>query len=273
MIDFVRAARRALAGFAVASALVVGAPAHADTDYTDAWFGGAAQGGWGLAFTQNDYAIYAQFFHYDVNHNPVWFGGTIYRVTDGHYNGALYVVSGDYYGHMPYDPTLFHATPVGTIDFNATDASHGDLSYTINGVTVLTQIQRLTLVNIPLTGNYVASVVQNLSAACNSDNNATTDYITVEMIVTESGSPGNITFELRQAVAPFDTLCVMSGPASQDGRVFDLPKAGYECGGTTFTSLHMSDIRRTANNGIEGRWQTIAGDSCVDTGRLAGVLQ
>ncbi len=271
MIHFVRAARRALAGFAVASALVVGAPAHADTDYTDAWFGGAAQGGWGLAFTQNDFAIYAQFFHYDANHNPIWFGGTIYRVTDGHYNGALYVVSGDYYGHMPYDPTLFHATPVGTIDFNATDASHGDLSYTINGVTVLTQIQRLTLVNIPLQGNYIGALFQSQSAACSGG--AYTVYSPMEIIVTQSGTPGNVGIEFRYTDPPYDTFCTTTGATTQDGKVFDMPVGVHACGGTTYPSLHISDLRRTANGGIEGRWETVAGNQCVDSGRFAGISE
>ena len=103
MTNFPSLFRRASACIVLSVAFVAATPAHADTDYTDAWFGGSTQAGWGLAFTQADYAIYAQFFHYDANHNPVWFGGTIYRVTDGHYNGALYTVSGDYYGHMEPD--------------------------------------------------------------------------------------------------------------------------------------------------------------------------
>lgn len=256
-------------------ALIIIAPlsARADTDYTDAWYGGSTQPGWGVAFTQSDYAIYAQFFHYDADHNPVWFGGTIYRVSDGHYNGALYTVTGDYYGHMPYDPTLFHATPVGTIDFNATDVNHGQLSYSINGVTVLTQIERLTLVNLPIAGIYFSSVVQDLSSACNSDGNASTDHVSVQIVVTQTGSPGTVTITLKDTVSPFDTLCTISGPAFQFGKVLDIPVAAYSCGGTKFTSLHVYDIRRTANSGIEGRWKTIPGDKCVDTGRFAGVNQ
>ena len=273
MTNFPSLFRRASACIVLSLAVVAAMPAHADTDYTDAWFGGSTQAGWGLAFTQADYAIYAQFFHYDANHNPVWFGGTIYRVADGHYNGALYTVNGDYYGHMPYDPTLFHATPVGTIDFNATDPSHGQLSYSINGVTVLTQIQRLTLVNIPVNGNYLGAATQTLSAACNSNNSPTTDYLTAQIIVTQTGSPGTISIELRDNVSPFDTLCTMSGPAAQYGKVLDIPVAAYQCGGTAYTSLHVYDIRRTANNGIEGRWQTIPGDNCVDTGSFVGISQ
>jgi hypothetical protein len=264
---------RVLSCVALSFAMLVASPARADTDYTDAWFGGSAQGGWGLAFTQADYAIYAQFFHYDANHNPVWFGGTIYRVSDGHYNGALYTVTGDYYGHMPYDPTLFHATPVGSIDFNATDASHGLLSYSINGVNVLTQIQRLTLVSIPVAGNYFGAAVQSLSADCNSNSAASTDYLSTQLVVTQTASPGTVTIELRDIVSPFDTLCTMSGPAEQNGKVLDIPIAQYSCGGNSFTPLHVYDIRRTANNGIEGRWQTLPGDSCVDTGRFVGITQ
>ncbi|HEY5365794.1 MAG TPA: hypothetical protein VIL19_04915, partial [Casimicrobiaceae bacterium] len=154
-----------------------------------------------------------------------------------------------------------------------TDPSHALLSYSVNGVTVLTQIARLTLDAIPLAGNYYAAIVQNLSSACNSDNTASTNYLPVEMIITQTGSPGRVTFDLRDTVSPFETLCTMSGPATQDGRVLDISKAAYTCNGNTFTSLHMSDIRRTANQGIEGRWKTNAGDNCVDTGTFVGVPQ
>lgn len=273
MSSLLRLMGRAMTCAALFLAVLASSPAMADTDYTDAWYGGDSQSGWGLAFTQADYAIYAQFFHYDANHNPVWFGGTIYRVSDGHYNGALYTVQGDYYGHMPYDPTLFHSTPVGTIDFNATDASHGLLSYSINGVTVLTQIRRLTLVDIPLAGNYFGAAVQTLSADCNSDGIASTTYLPQQILVTQTGTPGTVTIELRDIDAPYDTQCTMSGNATQTGKVFDIPLAEYSCHGNSFTPLHVYDVRRTANNGIEGRWQTVAGDSCVDTGRFAGVIQ
>src|SRR5665213_2359192 len=132
--------RRTLAAATFMLALLAGAAAHADTDYTDHWSAGSTQAGWGIALTQGENLIYVEIFHYDANHNPVWFGGTVYKITDGHYSGALYTVSGDYYGHVPYDPTLFHAAPVGTMDFNATDPSHALLSYSVNNVTVLTQI-------------------------------------------------------------------------------------------------------------------------------------
>ncbi|MEO8847411.1 MAG: hypothetical protein ABI440_02100 [Casimicrobiaceae bacterium] len=248
-------------------------PAQADTDYTDHWSGGTTQGGWGVALTQGANLIYVEIFHYDSGHNPVWFGGTVYKVTDGHYSGALYTVSGDYYGHTPYDPTLFHAAAVGTMDFIASDPSHALLTYSINGITILAPIERLTLDSIALAGNYLGTVVQGLSADCNSDANASTDYVSAQILVSQTASPGTVTFELRDTVSPFETLCTISGAATQSGKVLDIPIAKYSCGGVTFTSLHVYDIRRTANNGIEGRWKTVAGDSCVETSRFVGVSQ
>lgn len=273
MKSFRHCSTGALLRACVLAAALVAAPAFADTDYTDAWWAGTAQNGWGLAFTQNDYAIYTQFFHYDANHNPTWFGGTIYRQSDGHYNGAMYIVTGDYYGHMPYDPTLFHATAVGSIDFLPTDAGHGQLSYTLNGVTVLTQIQRLTLVNIPLAGNYIGYVVQTLSAACFGSGGDQTDYVAAQIIVTQSGAPGNVGIDLRDTISPFDTLCSMNGPATQIGRTFDIPTAAYQCGGVPSTPVHVYDLRRTANGGIEARWQSVPGNSCVNSARFVGIGQ
>src|SRR4029450_1835185 len=53
----------------------VAAPARADIDYSDIWYEGALRSGWGVNLAQNDNAIFATFFVYDVNKNPTWFGG------------------------------------------------------------------------------------------------------------------------------------------------------------------------------------------------------
>jgi hypothetical protein len=271
MTSILRSIVRTVCCVALPLTLLMATPARADTDYTDHWHGGSTQGGWGVALTQGQNLIYVEIFHYDINHNPVWFGGTVYKLSDGHYSGALFTVSGDYYGHMPYDPTLFHSAPVGTMDFNATDASHALLSYSVNGVTVLTQIERLTLDSISLTGNYVGSVIQSLASDCGGD--AVTDYIPAQIIVSQTGNPGTVTVELRDTVSPFDTICTMTGAATQLGKVLDIATADKTCNGSAGTPLHLYDLRRTANNGIEGRWKSVTGSSCSIDARFVGITQ
>ncbi len=268
MIPFIRAFTAASICMALSLITLVATPAFADTDYTDHW-SNPTQNGWGVAMTQGANVIYVEIFHYNADHSPTWFGGTVTRLSDGHYQGALFTVSGDYYGHMPYDPLVFAATPAGTLDFNATDPSHGQLSFTINGVTVLTQVERLTLDTIALPGNYLGAIFQAKSAECSGG--ASANYSPMQIIVTQPMSDGPVGIEFRFADAPYETFCTTTGAVTQQGRVLDMATGVHVCSGSTYPSLHVYDIRRTASGGIEGRWTTVAGNSCVDSGKFIGM--
>lgn len=274
MHDCFTALRRLAAiGTAVLS-IACGTPALADTDYTDHWQD-PAQNGWGVALTQGTNVIYTEIFHYNASGQATWFGGTIYRIADGHYAGTLYTVAGDYYGHMPYDPTLFNATVAGTMEFLASDPSHATFTFTINGVTVTTALERLSLDPLPVSGAYVGAFVQTLSSDC-TGGSALTHEIPAQIIVAQTSLPGGtVTISFKDVTSPYDLLYTMQGAATQYGKVLDVPSAAYSNSQGSFTPLHVYDIRRTANGGVEGRWKTISGtsDKCVDEGRFAGVAQ
>jgi hypothetical protein len=272
-----RILHRALAGAALLATAIVAAPAFADTDYTDHWQN-PAQTGWGVALTQGTNLIYTEIFSYDAGHNPTWFGGTIYRIADGHYAGTLFTVTGDYYGHLPYDPTLFHSAIAGTMDFQASDPSHATFSYTINGVTVTTQVERLTLDGLSIAGAYVGGFVQSLTAACNSSGVPSNEFVPAQIVIGQTSVPGGtvtIQFNDVTQAQPYPLFYTMQGAATQYGKVLDIPSAAYSNPDGAFTPLHVYDVRHTANGGIEGRWKTISGtnDPCVDQGRFTGVSQ
>ncbi len=266
---------RALAlGALLVSPLAVPLAAAEAVDYTDHW-SNPDQNGWGVALTQGNNAIYTEIFHYGGDGKPLWFGGTVYRLTDTHFQGALYTVTGDYFGHTPYNPSLFTATVAGAMDLVFSDTNHGTLTFSVNGINVTTPVQRLSLDAIPLSGNYLGAFVQDLSKDCNQSGNASTDYVPSQVIVTQTGSPGTVYIEFRDVTSPYGTLYTMYGAATQIGKAFDIPVATYGNTQQTFTSLHVYDLRRTSNGGIEGRWKTVAGtsDTCVDQGRFSGVTQ
>ncbi|HXU50593.1 MAG TPA: hypothetical protein VN789_01010 [Casimicrobiaceae bacterium] len=268
-------AARLLSAVGAAALAMAAPPALADTDYTDHWQD-PAQKGWGIALTQGTDKIYAEIFHYNSSHQPTWFGGTIYRLADGHYAGTLYTIAGDYYGHFPYDPTLFIATTAGTMDFQASDPSHAQFSFTINGVTVTTAIERLTLDGLSLSGAYLGAFVQNLSSDCTGGAGPIVHYTLSEIVVGQTSVPGGtVTIRFLDTSAQGNLYYMMQGAATQFGKVVDIPSAAYSNPGSTFTPLHVYDLRRTANGGIEGRWKTISGtsDKCVDEGRFSGVAQ
>jgi hypothetical protein len=274
MQRFITAAR-SLAAIAAAVLSMAAAPALADTDYTDHWQN-PAQNGWGVALTQGTNAIFTEIFHYNAGGQPTWFGGTMYRIADGHFAGTLYTVSGDYFGHMPYDPSLFTVTLAGSMDFRASDPSHAQFTFTNNGVTVTTPVERITLDAISVAGDYLGAFIQNLSSSCNASGQPSTDYVSAQFKVAQSSLPGGtVTMQFVDVAQPFAVFYTMQGAATQHGKVLDIPSAAYASPQSSFTPLHVYDLRRTANGGIEGRWKTISGtsDQCVDEGRFSGVLQ
>jgi hypothetical protein len=267
--------RRFAAIGACALALAAAAPAMADTDYTDHWQN-PTQTGWGAALTQGTNLIYTEIFHYNAGDAPTWFGGTLYKVADGHYSGSLYTVSGDYYGHKPYDPTVFTAVQAGSMDFLASDPNHATFTFIINGVTVTTAMERFTFEGFSVAGDYFGAFIQQLSADCNQSGVASVDYVPAQISISQSAVPGGtVTIQFSDVTSPYPLFYAMQGAATQYGKVLDIPTAAYANPDQSFTPLHIYDLRRTANGGIEGRWKTISGtsDKCVDRGTFSGVNQ
>jgi hypothetical protein len=109
--------------------------------YGGMWWGGAAQNGWGLFLQQQGDRLFAVWYTYDTNRQPVWFvvsdatvmtsdnpaaygsaSGTLYRTTSAPWFGAA------------YDPSRYAAQAAGTmrLEFYGPDA--GRLTYTVDGV-------------------------------------------------------------------------------------------------------------------------------------------
>jgi hypothetical protein len=264
-------ALRALFALLLCLAALVATPARADADYGDIWYEGTTAGGWGVNFAQNDTTIFATFFVYDINNKPTWFEGVMLRSSDGVYTGPLYSTSGDYFGNTPYNQALNSENLVGTMTFTATDVNHGLLSYNVGSVLVSKAILRQTLVALPLGGNYLGTIGVNESSSCSGG--ASSAFVTYQFVVTEVTSPANLEIDFVNTTSPFSTQCTMTGLAQQFGKVADIPGATYTCGGVTQNPVHVSDIRQLSNGGIEFRWQTLSGYSCVETGYASAIPQ
>jgi hypothetical protein len=113
-------------------------------DYTDLWWGGDGQSGWGFNIMQHapSNQIFGVMYTYDTSGRPEWFvlpGGTWTSST--RFGGTWYRVTGPAYNRS-FDPSQVKVTPVGTAEVDFTDGSHGTLSFTVNGVVVTHSIQR-----------------------------------------------------------------------------------------------------------------------------------
>ncbi len=119
-------------------------PAH---DYTDMWWVGSQENGWGMSITQHGATQFAVFFVYDNNGQPVW-----YAMPGGNWNADFTAYTGNLYQptsspFSAYDAAQFKvggATngPVGTATIAYNGKDKATVAYTINGMSGSKSIQR-----------------------------------------------------------------------------------------------------------------------------------
>ena len=116
------------------------------TNYQDLWWAtGGAESGWGVNLIQQGTTIFATWFTYDINHNPVWYSGQASLVGPGRYSGSLLRTTGPPFSAAPFNPSQVGRTTVGTVTFIFTDGNAGTFAYQVNdGANVATQTKAIT---------------------------------------------------------------------------------------------------------------------------------
>jgi len=111
-------------------------------DYTDLWWN-PAESGWGLAVTHQFGVMFLAWYVYDASGKPVWYVAADCRVLpqDQGCSGTLYRTTGPASGQA-FDPSQVRVFSVGTVTLHFTDANHGVLGYTVDGVTSSKTITR-----------------------------------------------------------------------------------------------------------------------------------
>jgi photosystem II stability/assembly factor-like uncharacterized protein len=104
--------------------------------YADLWWAGSSQNGWGITISQQYRTLFAVWFTYDTQGRNTWFvvpGGTW---TAGNvFSGTAYRTSSSPWVGVPYDPSRFAITPVGTVTFTfGADGKSAGMAYTIDGL-------------------------------------------------------------------------------------------------------------------------------------------
>jgi cytochrome c553 len=117
------------------------APPVPERDYTDLWWGGPAESGWGINIIQHpSQQIFAVMYTYDANGRATWFvlpGGT--WTASNTFSGAWYRVTGKPYSQA-WAPSDVRQASVATLTF--TGASSGTLTFAVGGVAVTRSITR-----------------------------------------------------------------------------------------------------------------------------------
>jgi hypothetical protein len=239
-------------------------------DYTDIWWN-PAENGWGVNLVQSDNFIFATFFVYGPNNQPIWYAGNLNADGLGNYTGGLYLSTGTYFGTVPYNLAQWSVTQVGTATFTPSTAYTGVLTYSVGGVTVTKNIQRQTLTAIALGGSYVGGQSGEYVSCPDTSLNAT--YIDTYTTLSVSQSPASVaTFTFNYDLA--NAMCTMSGTLEQHGQLYTIPNATYQCtGGLNFNeTATMYEIKATAQ-GIEGRFTSNLSDGCTENAWFSAVLR
>ena len=117
------------------------------TNYQDLWWAAPAgvESGWGVNLTHQGSTIFATWFTYDVNGNPLWYSATLPSVGTRTFSGLLYRNTGPAFSAVPFSPALVHGTPVGTATLSFTDGNAGTFSYQVSdGANVASQSKSIT---------------------------------------------------------------------------------------------------------------------------------
>ena len=103
------------------------------TNFQDLWWAtGGAESGWGVNLTHQGTTIFATWFTYDANHDPLWYSVTAPQTAPNTYSGALLRTNGPAFSAVPFNPALVGRTVVGSATFNFTDGNAGSFTYSVN---------------------------------------------------------------------------------------------------------------------------------------------
>jgi hypothetical protein len=231
-------------------------------DYTDIWYN-PAESGWGVNVVQSDAFIFLTFFIYGADGKPTWYTGQVTQDASGNFNGTLFATTGTYY-ISPWAGVTVAAA--GTVSFQPLGPSTAKLIYTVTGVGMVTKnIQRQTLTAITVGGTYSGAQSGTYSNCSTSANNRSyTDFFNLQVTQLTNGS---VTFAFTYAA--FN--CTFSGTLVQQGQLYSVPGASYQCAADPTFSANLTEIKATAQ-GIEGVFSAPVGDNCREDAHFSGVL-
>jgi hypothetical protein len=250
--------------FFLAVLLLVAAGRAAAVDYTDIWYI-PAEAGWGVNVVQSDAFLFITFFIYGADGKPTWFTGQVTTQDAGNtFNGTLYSTIGTYY-ISPW--TGFSGGPAGTVSFQPSGPYTAKLIYTVNGVGTVTKfIQRQNLTAITVGGTYIggqSGAYSNCSASTN--NGPYSDFFNLQVTQLTNGTA---TFAFTYQ----SFNCTFSGTLVQQGQLYSVPGASYQCASDPTFSANLTEIKATAQ-GIEGKFSALVGGNCREDAHFSAVLQ
>ena len=104
------------------------------TNFQDLWWAAPAgsESGWGVNLTQQGTTIFATWFTYDSNSNPLWLSVTAPQTAPRTFSGTLYLTNGPALGSTPFDPTQVGRRAVGPATFSFSDGNNGTFAFNVD---------------------------------------------------------------------------------------------------------------------------------------------
>ena len=228
---------------AAAAALFLSLGAHAtpfSSDTSDIWWN-PNESGWGMNVIQQGGIQFITLFVYGAGGEATWFvgpdtefvsaaGGTIV------FSGALYQTTGPAYPAF-FDPNAVGVKQVGNITLTLTSLAAGSVSYSVNGVVVVKDIERQTWEVENLTGNYLGAATGNYTGAC-----AATGYQEEPAGIAITHTPTSFSM----AWTSNSRTCTFSGTHTQAGRMASV-LGSFTCTNGTTGTFATGEMQATPN--------------------------
>jgi hypothetical protein len=239
----------------------------ATVNYTDLWWNSPAgsESGWGVNMTQQGTKLFMTFYVYGQDTKPTWIFALLDKTgqtANGQpiFTGYTAVATGPWYGG-PFSATPFKPdTTAGSITFVPKDAVSGTLTYDVFGTHVTKSIERETLVNDDLSGNYFGVMTETITCP---GQPAVADDIGFEGAIEHSGT--QFQFQWHDVGVQNPSSCTFSGGWTQQGSLARVdgtvacsgPQA--IAGSATLTEVSSSPIAVSARIGASAGGCTITG--------------
>ena len=103
------------------------------TNFQDLWwkFPATSESGWGINLNHEGDTIFATWFTYGHDGDPLWLVVTAPKTAPGVFSGDLFRTTGPPFSAMPFNPALVIPTKVGVATFTFADGNNATFAYTV----------------------------------------------------------------------------------------------------------------------------------------------
>jgi len=202
-----------------------------------------AESGWGMQLVQRGSVIFATLFVYGPSGEPTWYTATIDNTTNLTWTGTLYATMNGTYFESPWNPSTLTLTPVGTMTW-AGDT--GVLTYVVNGVTVVKNVIRQTLVLDDFSGVFAGTTQETVTGCANAALNGPAT-LAVGLDITQAGATISVQSALQNILSASAPLiaCTYAGTLSQAGQLGAVAAVPFTCSDGSTGSISLSELQVT----------------------------